>query len=110
MILVAHNFCQASAVLNGTQLFLGAAEPNNITMSELLSFEKYTGKHWCWLRTKGYRILWGSVKCRLQTDERLLFLGLENNGTICHVLICMVKTVVRCLHFTLTSILMLSVH
>ena len=42
MILVAHNFCQASAVLNGIQLFLGAAEPNNITMSASLSFEKYT--------------------------------------------------------------------
>ena len=42
MILVAHNFFQASAVLNGTQLFLGAAEPNNIMISESLSFEKYT--------------------------------------------------------------------
>jgi len=42
MILVARNFCQASAVLNGTQLFLGAAEPNNTTTSESLSFEKYT--------------------------------------------------------------------
>ena len=26
--------------------------------------------------------LWGSVKCRLRTDCGLLFLGLENNGTI----------------------------
>lgn len=42
MILVAHNFCQASAVLNGTQLFLGAAEPNNTMTSESLSFDKYT--------------------------------------------------------------------
>ena len=25
---------------------------------------------------------WGSVRCRLPTDCRLLFLGLENNGTI----------------------------
>ena len=25
---------------------------------------------------------WGSVKCRLQTDCGLLFLGLEHNGTI----------------------------
>ena len=25
---------------------------------------------------------WGSVKCRLPTDCGLLFLGLENNGTI----------------------------
>ena len=47
MILVAHNFYQASAVPNGTQLFLGAAEPNNITRSESLSFEKYTLEHWC---------------------------------------------------------------
>ena len=47
MILVAHNFYQASAVLNGTQLFLGAAEPKNITRSESLSFEKYTLEHWC---------------------------------------------------------------
>ena len=25
---------------------------------------------------------WGSVRCRLPTDFGLLFLGLENNGTI----------------------------
>ena len=25
---------------------------------------------------------WGSVKCRLRNDCGLLFLGLENNGTI----------------------------
>ena len=42
MILVAHNFCQALAVLNGTQLFLGAAEPKNTMTSESASFEKYT--------------------------------------------------------------------
>ena len=27
-------------------------------------------------------MIWDSVKCRLQTDCRLLFLGLEKNGTI----------------------------
>ena len=40
------------------------------------------------LLKKGYKpciILifeWGSLKCGLQTDYGLLFLGLENNGTI----------------------------
>ena len=46
----------------------------------------------------------GSVKCRLQTDCRLLFLQLENNGTIVVTCICMVKTIVCSLHFTLTGI------
>ena len=37
---------------------------------------------------KGYQpciiliLEWGSLKCGLQTDYGLLFLGLENNGTI----------------------------
>ena len=43
---------------------------------------------------------------RLRTDCELLFLGLENNGNIVVTYsfqICMVKTIVRGLRFTLTA-------
>ena len=40
---------------------------------------------------------WGSVKCSLQT-----YCGKQCDNC-CHILICMVKTIVRSLHFTLTD-------
>lgn len=43
---------------------------------------------------------------RLRTDFELLFLGLENNGSIVVTYsfqICMVKTIVHSLRFTLTA-------
>ena len=41
----------------------------------------------------------------MQTVDRLglLLLGLENNDCCCHLLICMVKTIVQSLCFTLTT-------
>ena len=46
----------------------------------------------------------GSVKCRLRTDCGLLFLGLENNGTIVVTYsFAWWKTIVRSLRFTLTG-------
>ena len=56
------------------------------------------------VQTNNYYINNGAEKkCRLWTDCGLLFLGLENNGTIIvtDVLICMVKTIVCRLCFTL---------
>ena len=40
------------------------------------------GKCFPWSYGKFCIFQWGSVRCRLPTDCRLLFLGLENNGTI----------------------------
>ena len=63
---------------------------------------------WIFCAKTGYQpciiliLEWGSLNCRLQTGYGLLFLGLENNGTIVTFLICMVKTIVFSLHFTLT--------
>ena len=58
------------------------------------------------VQTKNYYINNGAEKkCRLWTDCGLIFLGLENNGTIIvtDVLICMVKTIVCRLCFILTD-------
>ena len=50
----------------------------------------------------------GSVKCRLWTDCVSLFFTRVRKqwGYCCHVLICMVKTIVCSLRFTLTDVLL----
>ena len=44
--------------------------------------------------------LWGSVKCRLRTID---FRVRKQWDYCCYILICMVKTIVCSLHFTLTE-------
>ena len=84
--------------------------------------EKYC--EWCYLSSLFLKEIWknagkgmdeclrvlkesvkrGSVKCRLRTDCGLLFLGLENNGTIVVTYsFAWWKTIVRSLRFTLTG-------
>ena len=68
-------------------------------------FERMAGKGMdeC-LRVLRESVKRGSVKCRLRTDCGLLFLGLENNGTIVVTYsFAWWKTIVRSLRFTLTG-------
>ena len=53
-----------------------------ISNLRLMKVQEFKGKNTCFKFPTSSINLRGSVKCRLRTDCRLLFLGLENSGTI----------------------------